>query len=118
MIAEGKGQVARPPIVHRRGHPQRRSLDREAHVQPEVEGIYGPRLRIRLQPEGRGLVAASDHAKDPAPRKAMLRHGIVTPLEAIGVPHRPPAERVAERRKSRLPTRTDSGHAFAPLPPT
>src|SRR3546814_7835964 len=76
MIAEGKGQVARPPIDHRRGHPQRRSLDREAHVQPEVEGIYGPRLRIRLQPEGRGLVAAFDHVKDPAPRKAMLRHGI------------------------------------------
>src|SRR3546814_14901154 len=103
MIAEGKGQVARPPIDHRRGHPQRRSLDREAHVQPEVEGIYGPRLRIRLQPEGRGLVAALHHVKEPAPRTSMLRHGQVTPTEAVRVPPRPPAQGHEKERISTPP---------------
>src|SRR3546814_19144369 len=71
---------------------------------------------FRSQPEGRGLVAAFDHVKDPAPRKAMLRHGIVPPLEAIGVPPRPPDEGEEKRRMSRPPARIGIGHEFAPLP--
>ena len=115
MIAEGEGHARLTHIGDRRRHPQRRILQHEPHVEPEVERIDGARRHIRVQPQQDAIVGLLLQREGFAPGKAMLRHRIFMRVQPIDIVPGPPDEGEEQGRVARPPARIGIGHQRASL---